>query len=129
MDIFKVAGVGVVGAVAAVVVRRHSPELGMLVSLGCGLVILSAVFRWAEQAVAAVGWFLQRGGLEEEYGRVLFKSLGICILTQVAADSCRDSGETAVAAKVELAGRLAVLLLSLPLFEHLLGVALSLFSV
>ena len=129
MDMFRIAGIGIIGAVAALVVRRHSPELGMLVSLGCAAVILASVFQWMEQAAAAVEVFLQKAGLQQEYGALLLKTLGICILTQIASEACRDSGEGAIAAKVELAGKLAVLMLSLPLFGNLLTIALSLLSV
>ena len=44
-------------------------------------------------------------------------------MTQIACDACRDLGERGVAARVETAGKLAVLLTSLPLFEEILQIA------
>ena len=61
-----------------------------------------------------------------EYVQILFKALGICLITQIACDACRDLGETAVASKVEAAGKISVLLISLPLFEQILAVVGSL---
>ena len=49
---------------------------------------------------------------------ILLKTLGVCFLTQLSADSCRDAGEGALAAKVELAGKLFIVILALPLFQQ-----------
>lgn len=55
--------------------------------------------------------------------QILFKALGLCFITQIAATPAADLGETAIASKVETAGKLSVLLVSLPLFEKILGIA------
>ena len=61
-----------------------------------------------------------------EYTMVIIKALGICYVTQLASDTCQDAGERAMAGKIELAGRVAVLLLSLPMFSSILQIALEL---
>ena len=58
--------------------------------------------------------------------RILFKTLGVAVVTQLAADLCRDAGESAMAGKVELCGKAAVLALSLPLASDLLRLAAGL---
>ena len=44
---------------------------------------------------------------------------------QTAADVCRDAGQTALAGKLELGGRLALLIVALPLFRRLLDLAME----
>jgi stage III sporulation protein AD len=66
---------------------------------------------------------LDASGTKAAYVQILFKSLGLCFITQIACDACRDLGETAIATKVEAAGKIAVLLVSLPLFEEILKIA------
>ena len=58
----------------------------------------------------------------------MFKALGICLLSQLAADACRDAGENAMAEKAELAGKVFLLLLALPLFEKIAELALTLIN-
>ena len=57
------------------------------------------------------------GGISDTYVSIVFKALGVCLLTQLAADACRDAGETGLAAKAELTGKFALLTLALPLFR------------
>ena len=54
------------------------------------------------------------------------KTLGICFLTQFAVDSCKDAGESALASKVELAGKVTVVVMALPLFQSIASTAVSL---
>ena len=41
-------------------------------------------------------------------------------MTQLAADTCRDAGDSALAGKAELTGRILLLLLAVPLYEEIL---------
>ena len=61
-----------------------------------------------------------------EYIEILFKTLGICFLTQFASDVCKDAGETALSSKIETAGKVIILIISLPLFERITSIALEL---
>ena len=56
-------------------------------------------------------------GIDDMYLTVLFKALGICYVVQLASDYCKDCGENALASQVTLAGKLAMLSVSLPLFK------------
>ena len=56
----------------------------------------------------------------------MIQILWICLITQVACDTCRDIGETAIAARLETAGKAAMLLLAMPVFSELLQQALRL---
>ena len=56
----------------------------------------------------------------------MFKSLGITYLTVFAADTCRDAGQNSLAAKVELAGRMAVVAAALPLVKRVVSIVTEL---
>ena len=57
----------------------------------------------------------QCGGLDGEAVAVIVKAIGIAYTTQIAAALCRDLGETALAVKTELIGRIMLMTLAVPL--------------
>ena len=114
-------GIALIGAISAVLLRQNRAELGMLVSLGCGVVVIAMGMDAVQQAIDVAQRLMQQGGIDREYAEILFKSLGVCIITQIAADACKDSGEAAIATKVEFMGKLSILIISLPLFAKLLS--------
>jgi stage III sporulation protein AD len=122
-DIFALIGAGIVAAALALVLRQHRPEFAMLVSIAAGAFILLRLTGLAQPVLAAIQGMLDSASLPGEYAEILLKALGICFITQIAADTCKDSGETAIASKVEMTGKIAVLAVSLPLFQQVLGVA------
>ena len=126
MDIVMIAGVVVVAAFLAVMLRQQRPEQAMAVSLAAGIGILALVLSKALPVIGTLRELLSTAALPEEYGAILFKALGICLLTQLAADACKDAGESALASKAELAGKLMLLMLALPLFEKIAQLAASL---
>ena len=118
INLLAIAGAALVAAVIAVMLRRYHAEYGMLISILAGVLILAMLLEALPQALGQVTELLQAAALPGKYALILFKALGFCWLAQFAADSCRDAGESALASKVELAGKTAVLLTTLPLFSE-----------
>jgi stage III sporulation protein AD len=106
--------------------RKYQPELSLSVGIVAGVIVLVAVIKKAIPSFSALHTLLSGAGLPTTYTQVLFKALGVCLITQLASDTCRDAGETALAAKAEFVGKVTLLILSLPLFEEITGLALSL---
>ncbi|MDU7337467.1 MAG: SpoIIIAC/SpoIIIAD family protein [Clostridium sp.] len=126
MNVIGIAGLALVSAVIAVMLRRYNQEYAVVVSITAGVIILVQILANIVPAIRQINSLLTATQLPSEYGIILFKTLGICFLAQFAADSCRDAGESALASKVELAGKLSIVLLALPLFEKIASTALAL---
>lgn len=128
MEFFSVAGVAVTAAALAVLLRQHRQEYALLLGLGAGVILFLYAVLKAMPAFNELSKLLSNAGVSSEYAVILIKSLGICFVTQLASDACKDAGETAIASKVELAGKVAILLIALPLFEEVAKLAVGLLS-
>lgn len=126
MNMIGVAGLALVSAVIAVMLRRYNQEFSVVVSITAGVIILVQILANIAPAIRQINSLLNAAQLPSEYAAILFKTLGICFLAQFAADSCKDAGESALASKVELAGKLAIVIMALPLFEKIASTALAL---
>ncbi len=126
MEWTAIAAVAVITAFLAVMLRRSHPEQAMGITLIAGILITAAVIGYMAPLLTTIRGMLETAGLSGEYIPILFKALGICLITQLAADACRDAGEQGLAAKTELAGKLTLMALALPLFQKIGDIALSL---
>lgn len=99
--------------------------LGLLA--GAGVSVLAV--RTLSGALDTVRTLLDRAAISSDTALILVKSLGVCLLVQFTADVCRDAGENGLAARAELAGKVALLLLALPLFRQIASLALELMGV
>ncbi len=126
MEIVAIAGLSVVVAVLAVILRHQRPEQALVLVLITGIVIMVSLLGKAGSIISELSDILSQSGLSSEYTMILFKGLGICLITQLASDTCKDAGEAALSAKAELAGRISLLVLGLPLFQKIASVAVGL---
>lgn len=126
MELTGILSLLLIAAFLTVLLRQYRPELALGVGLIAGVLLLTAVLRVLSPTLSSLQRMLDAAALPAAYTGILFKALGICLLTQFAADACRDAGETALAAKAELAGKIMLLILSLPLFEKITSLALEL---
>ncbi len=123
MNMVTIVGIAVLAAAFSVVLKQKNPEYALALSLAAGVLMLGMIIAEARPLFDRMHSLLDASGTKAAYVQILFKSLGLCFITQIACDACRDLGETAIATKVEAAGKIAVLLVSLPLFEEILRIA------
>lgn len=121
-------GILLCAALLSAVLRSQRPELAICLGLAAGALVLVLLLSEIAPLLSAVRRMMQSGGLSAEWLGVVLKAAGVCLLTQLAADTCRDAGETALAGKAELAGRVLLLLLAIPLYERILSLVTQLIS-
>lgn len=113
-----IAGVCIFTAAICRLFDNSSKEYGVMIKTAAAAGIMAAVISGLIPVMEKIeNMYAQTGG-SSEYLTILFKSLGICFLTQLAADICRDSGEGTLASQAETAGKTALLIIALPLFER-----------
>ena len=127
MWIIAAAAAGLVGTVLALILGQYRPEFRMLVTAAVTLLLMAMVLEQLSPVLEQLRSTMELTGLTGDYA-VLFKAVGICLLTQLAGDVCRDSGESSIASKIELAGRAAILLIAMPLIQEVLAWAWELMN-
>ena len=120
-DMLKIAAVAISAALCAVVVKKQVRELGLVLALTAGAVILAAALEALESVRALLDELAQTAGLEPAVLAPVVKTVGVAIVTRVTVEVCRDAGEGGIAAFVEIAGAAAALYLALPLVRAVLS--------
>ena len=118
-DLLRFCGVAVLGAFVSLLVKRAGGGQAAPVSVAALILLLSPLLSRYGQAVNTVGGLLD-GTDFRDYGGLMLKALGIGLTVKIASDVCRELGEDSLAGGLELAGRLEILLLCLPLMEDIL---------
>lgn len=126
MRIFTIVGLAVLGATLAVTVRSFRPELSLLIGVSTGIVVLLSVVGELTGVIDTLRTVAQQYGVDDGYLGVLLKIIGVAYLAQFGVQICRDAGESAAAAKVELAGRILILSAALPVAVAMLSAAAEL---
>ena len=103
-ELIRILAICLIGAVLSVTLKARSGEYGLILSVATGVLIAFSLIRIIAPAVKSFDALLKEYGIGTEYLGVAFKAIGISYLTTFIADSCRDCGQSSLAAKAELAG-------------------------
>lgn len=118
MEIIKIAGIGLVGAVLAILLKKQTPEISLQLSLATGLVITLLLAEHLLDSVAVLKNFAEQYAQVYAAVGLMLKIVGIAYVSESTAALLRDAGQSAVGGKVEFAGRVLIVSLSVPLLSE-----------
>ena len=125
MDIIKIIGVGLIALIIIIIVKQYRPEFTMYVSVEAGIIILLLVMDKLSAIINLLTNLANRTSINNEFIFLLIKITGIAILTEFASSVCKDSGETAIASKVDMGGKIIIIAMSIPIIASLLETILK----
>ena len=120
MEIFQVAVVGIIAVILALVLKPFHGEFAIYITIAAGVVILFFVAGYLEDVVGVVQSLAEKTGLSSQTLGILFKIVGIGYITEFASQICKVAGQGAIGMKIELAGKILIIAVSLPIFTALL---------
>ena len=120
MDIVKIIGVGLISLIIIIIVRQYKPEFTLYVSLLAGAIILVFIMDKLDGIINLLTTLSNKTAINNEFLTLLIKITGIAFLTEFAVSICKDTGETAIANKVDMGGKVIIVSLSIPIISSLL---------
>ena len=125
MEIFKVIGVAFVTSICSILIKNTKPELSFAVTTAGVLVILTLIFSKASAISEVFASITSTTKMDNRILKLLLKMIAIGYVTEISAGILVDFGSSSLADKVVLAGKLTILLLSLPVLNTLLAILQS----
>ncbi len=125
MDIFKIIGIGLIGGILSIIVRQYRKEYALLTGLVTTALILLFTLDTLSSVIEHISLITEESGVDVCYFMAVIKVTGVAYVTQFASEILRDSGENAIASKVELAGKIFILGLTLPIVMEFLEVCIN----
>lgn len=124
-DILGISAIAIVASVLSLMLKKDRPEFSLIIAVTGGAIIIFLILPAARSAAEVVTTISEVAGISGEYITVIIKSCVIAMITSVCASTCRDSGNSSLAVKLELAGRIAIIILAVPVINSLFNVILS----
>lgn len=120
-------GVALVTAVLLTILRVQKPEMAVLLSTAVGIILFLMLLDKLGLVVREFHGLTTKAGVEPTYLKTVFKVVGIAYLTGFGGQICRDAGEGTLALKVEMAGKVAILILTIPVMTAILQMLFRVF--
>lgn len=129
MNIIAITGLCLVATIIIKLFDKINKEYGFLIILGTTCFILLMIISYLSPIISQIENLFTMSGISKGYLEIIFKALGICYLTQLGCDFCKDANENVLASELELAGKVSLLIIALPLFSELIEIIKKIISI
>lgn len=120
MEIAQIVGFGVIATVIIVFIRQSRPDLAQLLSIAAGIVIVVYLLGYLKLIIDVITDLALKAEINTVFLRTLLRVIGIAYIAEFGAQVCRDSGEGSMAMKIELAGKIIILVMAIPIIIDIL---------
>lgn len=125
MEIIKIIGIALIALIIIILLKQYKPEFVIYVSLIAGVLILFLVIDELTGIVKLIESIADKASINSQFLSILLKITGIAFLSEFAVSICKDSGEAAIASKVELGSKIIIISMSIPIISTLLEIILK----
>lgn len=125
MEILQIVGLGLVATVIIVILKMQRPEIAVQISIITGIAIFLLVVTKLSSVLDLLNSYTRKVNIDMSYLVTLLKIIGIAYIAEFGAEVCRDAGESAIASKIELAGKVVIAILAVPIVTSMLDLIIK----
>lgn len=128
MEIIQIVAIGIIAVILVVIIRQYRPEIALQISVVTGLLIFLLIILKLAAVIEELHMFSRQINIDLVYITTIFKIVGIAYIAEFGVQVCKDAGENAIASKIELAGKVIILILAVPILMALMDLIKNLAS-
>ena len=125
MEIFQIVILAVISTLIIIVLKVQRPETALMISIVTGVIIFFVVLGKTSAIIELPKGYAEKANIDIVYFSTLLKIIGIAYIAEFGSEICKDAGESAIASKVELAGKVIIIILAVPIVTSLLDLVIN----
>lgn len=125
MEIIKIIGIALIALIIIIMLKQYRPEYAVFISILTGVLILFLVMDRLSGIINLIQSIEDKFSINTQFIALLIKITGIAFLSEFAVSICKDSGEAAIASKIELGSKIIIISMSIPIISSLLEIILK----
>lgn len=122
MEIIQITAIAFIATFIITILRQYKPEYTIHISIIAGVIIIGLVVFKLSSIIELLQSLSSKLGINAKFFSILLKITGIAYLSEFAVNICKDAGESATASKVEIASKIIIISMSVPILAALLDV-------
>ncbi|MGD8191551.1 stage III sporulation protein AD [Brevibacillus ginsengisoli] len=129
MEIVQIVGLGLIATILALVVKEQKPIFAFLIAIVSGIIIFYFLIDKISEVIRVLERLAVQADLNLVFLETILKIIGIAYIAEFGAQVTRDAGQGAIASKIELAGKVLILILAVPIVQIIIETIIHLLPV
>mgnify|MGYP000957148386 FL=1 len=128
VEIVQIIGLAIVVTVIGTVIKQLKPEMALQLSILAGVTIFLLVMDKIKLVIDLLQKIAEQANVSSYYLFIILKIMGIAYLAEFGCQICRDAGENALATKIEIAAKVFVVILGIPIIVAIMETMVELLA-
>nr|WP_242219209.1 stage III sporulation protein AD [Bacillus cereus group sp. BfR-BA-01380] len=125
IEILQIVGLGLVATFLAAILNQHKSSVTSLFIVFVSSIMFLLVIDQIHSILTMIERIANEAKVSNVYVETLLKIIGIAYIAEFGAQITKDAGQGAIASKIELAGKILILVMAIPILtvviETILG--------
>lgn len=122
MEVLKISAFAIISVVVIVLIKQEKKEIGVTISILVAVLIATYAILKLSDVTQLIYSLVTNAGINIKYFEIILKVIGIAYIVELSKDICMDAGEKALASKVEMAGKMMMVAMTLPIITSVVEV-------
>lgn len=125
MEIIQIVATGIIGAILSITLKKYNPEISSLIGIATGVIIFIFIAGRLSEVLNLLREMADTAGIDMTYLAIVLKVIGIAYIAEFGVQLCLDAGEGSIASKIELAGKVLIMVVSAPVLLALMDLVMN----
>lgn len=126
MEMIQIVGLGLVATVLILVIKEQKPLFAFLIAACTGIYIFMYLIGKIGGIIEVLEQLAESSGVQMIYLKTILKIIGIAYIAEFGAQIVRDAGQESIASKIELAGKVLIMVLAIPIISIIIETVIKL---
>lgn len=126
MEIIQIVGLGLIATVLILVIKEQKPIFSFMLATITGVIIFLFLIGKISEVIRVLERLAIEGGINLIYLKTIMKIIGIAYIAEFGAQITRDAGQGAIASKIELAGKVLIMVMAIPIITVIIETVMNL---
>lgn len=122
MEVIKIVGISIFAVIMIIILKNYRPEMALVLSIVTGIgIMLFAIYKMSS-VINILNDLVTKSGINKDFLLIIIKVIGIAYIVEFGKNICIDAGQSSIATKLEMAGKVIIVVLTIPLISSLVNV-------
>ena len=126
MSILSIISIALVSVIIINLVNKYNADFSVVATVVAGIILLVSIVGYFTDIIDRFEQIVNLTGINDDIFSVVLKVVGLSYITQFSSDICKDFGVGSIAQKVELAGKIAIFTVALPIVSGMINMVMEL---
>jgi stage III sporulation protein AD len=126
VEMIQIVGIGLLATILVLIIKEQKPLFAFLLATFTGIVIFLFLIGKISSVIHMLEDLAVKSNINMIFLKTILKIIGIAYIAEFGAQVVRDAGQEAIASKIELSGKILIMVMAIPIITVIIETVVKL---